>query len=129
MTDYLLERYERGISGNYKPVRGIFGYSDVDGGGGGGAAGERTVRYAWRRTRPDDDRGGRGAGVSCSAEYYRNPLVFHRPLHFFPDVLYAVLSSMAFCSAPLMHPAPAPRHSRTVFLLLPIQFHAGTRLP
>lgn len=67
VTDYLLERYEKGISGNYKRWRrgpGNFRRSLC--------ASARTSRTTMAMT-----------GCPASAQYYRNPLVFHRPFYTF----------------------------------------------
>lgn len=84
---------------------------------------------------------GQGMAVLCSStEYYRNPLVFRRTLGFFPILprpltsftpFLRVLLRLAFLYAPqktLYFPHSTPIRA-AAFLLLPIQFYAGTRLP
>lgn len=66
MTDYLLERYERGISGNYN-------------------RGDPSGEFSAIPIAATVACGRRGIVVlRCSTEYYQNPLVFYRTLRFFP---------------------------------------------
>jgi len=71
VTDYLLERYERGISGNYNRGDPSGEFSAIPMPATAAACGRRGI-----------------AAVLCSStEYYRNPLVFHRTLRFFSHPL------------------------------------------
>lgn len=109
-----------------RPVRGIFGYSDA---GDGAACGRRGI-----------------VAVLCSStEYYRNPLVFHRTLRFFspprpaptsialPILRAGARSYWLFpyirTPKPYTFSTPTTHPPCAAFLLLPIQFYAGTRLP
>lgn len=113
VTDYLLERYERGISGNYKrrPDRGIFGYSVV----GGLQSRERT-----------------GEGVRALLRNITEILLF-----FTNPCIFSLQPRWRRRRSPSFAPSPRSRHSPSaspgdggvVFLLLPIHFYAGTRLP
>lgn len=115
VTDYLLERYaKRGfleITSGRTPVRGIFGYPDprsLCGTGGGGGDRARAVH---------------------SAQYYQNPLVFHRPT---PD--FYLTFFFAFPDLPGSHGFPThPVVSLCAFFLLfflrlSVRFCAGARL-
>lgn len=129
VTDYLLERYERGISGNYNHGDPSGEFSAIPMPATAAACGRRGI-----------------AAVLCSStEYYRNPLVFHRTLRFFSPprpapTSFAPMNLRAGARSYWLFPyirtpkpytfsTPTTHPPSAAFLLLPIQFYAGTRLP
>lgn len=106
VTDYLLERYERGIFGNYNHGDPSGEFSAIPMPATAAASGRRGI-----------------AAVLCSStEYYRNPLVFHRTLRFFPTTSHPDVLQAAHAHVPL-------GFSHTYAPLNPIYFLHSDRLP